>query len=356
MSNDCMVRDVKPMVNPDSRMELNVARMRETHKNVEEVLGSPNSTMEREILDGLLETPKRIASKYFYDARGSELFEAICELPEYYPTRTESAILGKHAHEMAERIGPNAIVIEFGSGSSTKTRILLDALLTPKAYIPVDISEELLLTSAAQLRMDYPDLIVEPVHADYTSKFSLPEIAQHAGRVIAFFPGSTIGNFEPQKATKFLKLIATLVGEHGALLIGVDLRKSIEILEPAYNDRQGITAKFNLNVIARLRRELATDLSEADFEHYAFFNSEESRIEMHLIAKRDFRASIAKQHIVFRKGEHVITEYSYKYSLEAFNALASDAGFAPSEVWKDSDDLFSVQLLEVAQSPATNLN
>jgi dimethylhistidine N-methyltransferase len=351
-----MVREVKTSVNQDNRMDINIALLREVHDTAEGVMVTPNSTMEREILEGLLQTPKRIASKYFYDARGSELFEAICELPEYYPTRTESAILAKYAHEMAERIGPNAIVIEFGSGSSTKTRILLDALISPKAYIPVDISEALLLSASAQLRTDYPNLIVEPVHADYTSTFRLPEIAQNAGRVIAFFPGSTIGNFEPQEAAKFLERIAHLVGEQGALLIGVDLRKSIAILEPAYNDSQGITAQFNLNVITRLHRELGIDLSETDFGHYAFFNSAESRIEMHLIAKRDFCATIAGQHIEFRNDEHVITEYSYKYSLEAFNALALDAGFAQAEVWKDEENLFSVQLLDVAQLTNSRLN
>ena len=344
-----MVRDVKPIVDPNHRMDIQAAMMREDHAKVESSDAAPNAVMEREIVEGLLQTPKRIASKYFYDARGSQLFEAICELPEYYPTRTEAAILAQHAPEMAERIGPNAIVIEFGSGSSTKTRILLDALITPKAYIPVDISEELLLASSAQLRSEYPDLIVEPVHADYTSRFRLPAIAESGGRVIAFFPGSTIGNFEPKEAEKFLELIANLIGVNGALLIGVDLLKDIAILEPAYNDREGVTAQFNLNVIARLHRELATDLSEVDFEHYAFFNQQESRIEMHLVAKREFCANVGDTRIAFRKGEHVITEYSYKYSLQAFGALAANAGFEPAVVWKDEKNLFSVQLLSVAR-------
>ncbi|MEK9833772.1 MAG: L-histidine N(alpha)-methyltransferase, partial [Rhodospirillaceae bacterium] len=235
-----------------------------------------------DVLEGLAQSQKKLSSKYFYDERGSKLFDDICELTEYYPTRTETALLQTHAAEFATLIGANASVVEFGSGSSTKIRILLDALETPAAYIPVDISREHLLESAKALAGAYPDLPVVPIAADYTQPFDLPEISGEAAR-IGFFPGSTIGNFTRDAAAEFLRAAATDLGADNGLLIGVDLRKDVDVLHAAYNDAAGVTAEFNLNVLRRVNRELGGDFDLDAFTHDARWVAEKGRIEMHLV-------------------------------------------------------------------------
>jgi len=300
-----------------------------------------------DVLDGLAQGQKKLSSKYFYDERGSQLFDDICELPEYYPTRTETALLETHAAEFAELIGPNASVVEFGSGSSTKIRILLDALETPAAYIPVDISREYLLESAKALADVYPDLPVVPIAADYTQPFDLPEISGEAAR-IGFFPGSTIGNFTRTGAADFLRAAATDLGTDNGLLIGVDLRKDEGVLHAAYNDVAGVTAEFNLNVLRRVNRELGGDFDLDAFSHDARWVPEKGRIEMHLVSDRDQQVRVNDHSFVFAAGETIHTEDSHKYDIEEFHALAAEAGWRAFRHWTDADDLFSLHYLRVA--------
>ncbi|NBC18968.1 MAG: L-histidine N(alpha)-methyltransferase [Bacteroidetes bacterium] len=307
----------------------------------------PETTSIRdEVLDGLQQTPKQLPSKLFYDARGSRLFDRICELPEYYPTRTEMGIMQRHVDAMAARIGARAMLVEFGSGSSRKTRILLDRLDDLVGYVPIDISKEHLLQSAEDLAEAYPALTIVPVCADYTTTFELPDLG--AERTTVYFPGSTIGNFEPDAARDFLRRIAAIEGAGGGLLIGVDLQKDVATLEAAYNDAQGVTAAFNKNVLARINRELDGTFDLDRFRHRAFYDADEGRIEMHLVSLADQRVVVDGVDIQFDAGETICTEYSYKYSLDGFAELAGAAGFAVAEVWTDADDLFSVQYL-VAQ-------
>ncbi len=300
-----------------------------------------------DVLDGLAQTQKKLSSKYFYDERGSQLFDDICELPEYYPTRTETALLRTHAAEFAELIGANASVVEFGSGSSTKIRILLDALETPAAYIPVDISREHLLASAKALAGAYPDLPVVPIAADYTQPFELPEIAGGAAR-IGFFPGSTIGNFTRAAAVDFLRAAATDLGTDNGLLIGVDLRKDTGILHAAYNDAAGVTAQFNLNVLRRVNRELDGNFDIDAFSHDARWVADQGRIEMHLVSERDQEVRINGHSFAFAAGESIHTEDSHKYDIEEFHALAAKAGWRAFRHWTDANDLFSLHYLRVA--------
>ena len=299
-----------------------------------------------DVLEGLTRSAKTLPCKYFYDARGSALFDRICTLPEYYPTRTELAILRRHAGAMAAAIGPRCLLVEYGSGSSTKTRLLLDRLAEPAAYVPVDISREHLLQSAAALAAHYPRLRVIPVCADFTRPFALPDVPD-AARVVGYFPGSTIGNFAPADARKFLADVAEQCGPGGALLIGVDLTKPRSVLEPAYDDARGVTAEFNRNLLRRANRELGADFDLAAFDHRAFWNASLGRVEMHLVSRRDQVVRIAGQAIPFAKGESIHTENSHKYELEGFAALAAAAGFTVERVWTDDAELFSVQLLRV---------
>jgi L-histidine Nalpha-methyltransferase len=299
-----------------------------------------------DVLDGLGASPKTLPCKYFYDARGSALFDRICTLPEYYPTRTELAILRRHAAAMAEAIGPRCLLVEYGSGSSTKTRLLLDRLEAPAAYVPVDISREHLLQSAAALAAHYPHLAVIPVCADFTQPFALPDVPG-ADRVVGYFPGSTIGNFAPAEATKFLADVAHRCGAGGALLIGVDLRKPRAVLEPAYDDARGVTAEFNRNLLRRVNRELGGDFDLAAFDHRAFWNPARGRVEMHLVSRRDQVLHLAGRTVPFAKGESIHTENSHKYELAGFAQLAAAAGFGVERVWTDDAGLFSVQLLRV---------
>lgn len=298
------------------------------------------------VVEGLSQPQKRIASKYFYDERGSKLFEQITHLPEYYPTRTETALLRTHAAEYAELIGPHASLVEFGSGSSTKVRILLDALATPSAYIPIDISRDHLIESAKGLAEAYPELRVVPVAADYTQPLELPEIPDEVVR-IGFFPGSTIGNFSQTEAVDFLRNVATELGTGNGLLIGVDLRKDAAILHAAYNDAAGVTAKFNLNILHHINRELGADFNTDAFTHDARWQPEKGSIEMHLVSMRKQTVRIDGHVFEFAEGESIHSEDSHKYTIEEFHALAAEAGWRAYRHWTDSDNLFSIHYLRV---------
>jgi dimethylhistidine N-methyltransferase len=299
-------------------------------------------------LAGLRAARKSLPCKYLYDERGSELFERICGLDEYYPTRTELGILRARVGAMAESLGPDCLVVEYGSGSAVKTRLLLDRLESPVAYVPVDISREHLLRAAAAVSECHPSLPVLPVCADFTRPFELPPLPRAPRRRAAYFPGSTVGNFPPAEARKFLTQVAELCGPGGALLIGVDLRKPREILVPAYDDALGVTAEFNLNLLRRLNRELGADFALDQFAHRALWNDAEGRIEMHLVSRRRQEVRLGGQRIRFEAGETIHTENSYKYDLPGFAALARSAGFEVECVWIDGAALFSVQALRVA--------
>jgi dimethylhistidine N-methyltransferase len=299
--------------------------------------------MRAEVLAGLGLARKRIAPKFFYDAAGSRLFDAICALPEYYPTRTEIGLLRRHGAEMAARLGRDALLVELGSGSSLKIRVLLQAL-RPAVYMPVDISKDHLLCSAEALAAAFPELQVHAVCADYSAPFSLP-VDDHEHPRAAFFPGSSVGNFEPADAERFLRRVGDLLGPGGRLLIGVDLIKDQRRLEAAYNDAEGVTAAFNLNLLARINRELGGDFQLDAFRHDAWFNTEQSRIEMHLVSTREQQVRVAGRRFGFREGETIHTECSYKYTVDDFHRLARRAGFEPEQVWIDSERLFSVHCL-----------
>jgi dimethylhistidine N-methyltransferase len=292
---------------------------------------------------GLSKPRKRLPTEYLYDARGSALFDAICELPEYYPTRTELGIMRKHVGAMARTIGSGATIIEYGSGSSTKTRLLLDALDAPAAYVPVDISREHLEATAAQLRLEYPAVPIVPVCADFTTAFEVPVVGN--GPRCAYFPGSTIGNFEPPAAIELLDQMRELVGERGSVLIGADLRKPLEILEPAYDDAAGVTAEFNLNLLVRIDRELGGDVDVSRFRHRAWFDAEHGRIVMELVSTCAQIVTIDHKRYRFAEGEVITTEYSHKYTRESFAKLASAADLAVAQVWTDEQQWFSVQRL-----------
>jgi dimethylhistidine N-methyltransferase len=298
-----------------------------------------------DVLKGLQERAKSLPCKYFYDDRGSLLFEEICRLEEYYPTRTELMILERDVAEMADRLGAACLLIELGSGSGTKTCLLLDHLSRPAAYVPVDISREALLHSARAMRVRYPELTVRPLCADFTLPFALPRLGVSDARRVVYFPGSTIGNFGPEEAVILLKRIAELCGSGGGLLIGVDLKKDLSILLPAYNDRLGVTAAFNLNLLARINRELGADFHLESFCHEAIYNDEEGRIEMYLVSKRAQSVHIGGVRIPFRRGERICTEYSYKYALDQLPRLAASAGFQLEKSWTDERRWFSVQYL-----------
>ncbi len=296
-----------------------------------------------DVMQGLANSQKSIPSKYFYDEKGSQLFDQICELDEYYPTRTEIHIMQQHIEEMVDVLGPDVLLTEYGSGSSLKTRILLEEMDRLAGYVPIDISKEHLFQSAAQIEQDFPDLAVFPVYADYSSEITVPVEKEAFGRKVVYFPGSTIGNFDLNEAEAFLKRISRVAGKGGALLIGVDLRKDVEILEAAYNDKQHITADFNLNLLERINRELGANFDLAQFAHKAIFNEEEGRIEMHLFSKVDQQVEIGGQRFSFKAGESVHTENSYKYTLTQFAALARRADLRVERLWTDADRLFSVQ-------------
>jgi dimethylhistidine N-methyltransferase len=296
-----------------------------------------------EIIDGLRQPEKTISPKYFYDERGSRLFDQITRLPEYYPTETELGIMRDNIDEIVELIGPQASLIEFGSGSSLKTRILLEGLKDLAAYVPVDISESHLLASAQLLRSEFPDLEILPVVADFTKRFALPTPVIMPQRNIVYFPGSTIGNFTHDTAAELLEVMYEEAGAGGALLIGVDLQKDPGIIERAYNDSAGVTAEFNLNVLRHLNREFGADFDLDAFSHQAHYNEDEGRIELRLVSEEDQDVSIGDRDFVIEKDEAILTEYSHKYTLAGFAAMAARAGFTVERAWTDSGQLFSVQ-------------
>lgn len=298
-----------------------------------------------EVLAGLGGPVKRLPPKLFYDQQGSRLFDAITELPEYYPTRTEIAILREHGSAMADRLGRGNVLIELGSGSSLKIQTLL-AVLQPSLYVPVDISKEHLLASAHALSERFPELAIRATCADYSAPFRLP-LDGHWTNLAAFFPGSSIGNFDPEDACRLLGRVASLLGPGGRLLIGVDLPNDPAILNAAYDDAQGVTAAFNLNLLTRINRELEGDFDLATFTHRAFFDVAKSRVEMHLVSQIEQWVRVAGESIEFRAGETIHTENSYKYGIETFHRLADSAGFVAEQVWTDRDGLFSVHCLRV---------
>lgn len=296
-----------------------------------------------DVLAGLARRPRRIPCKYFYDALGARIFERICELPEYYPTRTETAMLRAHAAEIARLIGPGASLIEFGSGSAAKARILLDALAEPAAYVPVDLSREQLLASAAALARDYPRVRVAPLCADYARPFEL--LPGTSAPRVGFFPGSTIGNFPHAEAVVFLRGVAACLGPGSGLLVGADLKKDARVLHAAYNDAGGVTAEFNLNLLRRANRELGADFDLDRFAHDARWLAQAGRIEMHLVARCDQTVRIGAARFDFRAGESIHTEDSHKYDVDEFRGLAESAGWRAVRHWIDPARLFSVHFL-----------
>jgi dimethylhistidine N-methyltransferase len=313
-------------------------------------LESPVEDFRADVLSGLQKSVKTLSPKYFYDDRGAQLFEEICEVPEYYPTRTEMSILRENGDRMATSLGAKCMLVEFGSGASVKVRILLDQLENPAAYVPIDVAKTQLIETATELARDYPRLDVLPVCADYMGDLELPAPKRHPERTAGFFPGSTIGNLEPDEANRFLRRVAGLCGEGGGLLVGVDLKKDRAILEPAYNDSRGVTAAFNLNILERINRDLGADFDLDSFRHLAVYNEHAGRIEMQLISRRKQTVRVGEAEIYFADGEVITTEHSYKYSREEFRHAAERAGFTVEQVWTDTQDLFSVQLLRVAEA------
>ncbi|HYF18212.1 MAG TPA: L-histidine N(alpha)-methyltransferase [Ramlibacter sp.] len=290
--------------------------------------------------------PHAISPKYFYDAEGSRLFDRICDLPEYYPTRTERGILTRHSREMAEAVGRGADLVEFGAGSCAKVRLLLEDL-RPRRFLPIDISGDHLQAAAAELERDHPGLQVLPVVGDYSAEVELPPPLPGARRV-GFFPGSTIGNFGPAEALQFLRRAARLL-RGGGLLLGADLIKDPDVLHAAYNDAQGVTAAFNLNLLARANRELGTRFELDRFWHSAFYNAAQQRIEMHLVSRERQTVQVGGVACEWLEGQALHTENSYKFSIEGLRSLASQAGFRPGPVWTDPQHLFSVHWLEAPE-------
>ncbi len=315
-----------------------------------------SSAFEADVVGGLAASPKRVAAKYFYDGTGSQLFERITEQPEYYPTRSEMQILREHAADIARLVPEGAALVEFGSGSSKKARILLRALPKLAAYVPVDICGEMIEQEAAELRPDFPGLKVLPVTADITQAFELPVPARAAPVRVGFFPGSTIGNFEPHEAAAFLRNAGDILGAGAVLIVGADLIKPANVLNAAYNDAAGITARFNLNLLARINRELGGTFKLDTFEHHAFYNRERNRVEMHLASLQRQKVKVAGDTFDFRVGETIHTENSYKYSIESLGALARGAGWQPATVWTDARKYFSIQAFRlVEKQPAAKI-
>jgi dimethylhistidine N-methyltransferase len=307
---------------------------------------------EADVIAGFGAGRKRLSAKYFYDGVGSRLFERITELPEYYPTRTEMKILRDHGADIAKLIPPGAALVEFGSGSSKKARIILAAAPALACYVPVDICGEMIEQEAIDLRADFPSLKVLPVTADICRAFELPPEAKAASVRVGFFPGSTIGNFEPHEAASFLRNAAQILGPGSTLIVGADLIKATEVLNAAYNDKAGVTAKFNLNLLTRINRELRGTFKLDTFEHHAFYNRERNRIEMHLASLKRQKVKVAGECFDFRAGETIHTENSYKYSVESLGALARGVGWMPAGAWTDGDKYFSIQAFTFAGEPA----
>lgn len=295
-----------------------------------------------DVLHGLQQQQKVLSPKYFYDQRGSQLFDAICKLPEYYQTRTETGILQKNSEDISRCIGSGPLLIEPGSGSSHKVRVLLEEI-KPEVYLPMDISKNHLLQAAQNISEDFPWLDVCASCIDFTDRMHIPDDLSEIDNKVVFFPGSSIGNFEPMDAIDFLKNIAQLVGTGGGLLIGVDLKKDPEIIHAAYNDQQGVTADFNTNLLTRINRELNANFVPSNFTHEAIYNDQLGRIEMHLVSDKEQQVNINSEVISFSSGESIHTENSYKYTIDEFQELAVQAGFRLEQYWVDAKQLFSVQ-------------
>jgi dimethylhistidine N-methyltransferase len=322
-------------------MNVHAAGLAKAHR-----LDEKTSAFARDVIEDLTQHPKRLSPKYFYDAAGSELFEQITLLPEYYPTRTELSILHDRGGEISAVIPKNAALVEFGAGATTKVRLLLNQCAFG-AYIPVDISGDFLKAQADALGRDFPALEIYPVTADFTAPFALPE-AIAAMPKVGFFPGSTLGNFEPHEACRFLRSARDILGRNAQMVIGIDLEKNERVLHDAYNDSAGVTARFNLNVLHRINRELGGNFDTGAFTHRAIYNRERHRIEMHLISRKAQSVRVLGRNFSFRAGETIHTENSYKYSLERFTALALGAGWIPRKSWTDSAGMFSVHALIAA--------
>jgi dimethylhistidine N-methyltransferase len=305
-----------------------------------------NKKIMAEVIEGLQEPQRRLSSKYFYDKRGSELFEQICRLEEYYLTRCEMSIMTDNIEEISSVMGENCVLVELGSGSTKKIRVLLDSLKNPVAHVPVDISSKFLMLEADELRRDYPNLIVYPVATDYTKDFTVPEITEDPHHTVIYYPGSSIGNFTPEFSRRLLSRLAGASGKGSGLLIGVDLKKQRDVLEAAYNDKKGVTAEFNLNMLRHLNSLLGCRFDLSGFEHYAFYNEREGRIEMYLNSTKDQEVQVNNTCLNFTKGEGILTEYSYKYSIGEFHDLVSGI-YRPEACWTDPEDNFSVQYLSV---------
>jgi dimethylhistidine N-methyltransferase len=301
-----------------------------------------DQTFLSDVIDGLSQSAKRLQCKYFYDERGSLLFDEICELDEYYLTRTEQAIMDRHAREMALQLGERVMLIEFGSGSSTKTQVLLKNLLNPAAYVPLDISEEHLLNTGEKLREEFPEIEILPVIADFTRGFELPQPKIKPSHAAVYFPGSTIGNFEPHQAKQLLANISGLLGPEGGLLIGIDLQKEPEIIHAAYNDSEGVTDQFNLNILHRINSELDANFDVDQFEHLAYYDQAQGRVEIYLVSCCEQTVQIGEHLFEFATGERIFTEYSHKYSIEGFANIAAEAGFTLHQYWSDEEKLFAV--------------
>jgi dimethylhistidine N-methyltransferase len=299
-----------------------------------------------DVLHGLRAQRKRLHCKYFYDQRGSELFDRICRLEEYYLTRTELHIMRRYGGAMGQRLGRDAMVIELGSGSSVKTRILLDHLQSAVAYCPVDISRNHLLKVAADLSREYPELEVLPIVADFVQPFSLPSPGRIPSAVTVYFPGSTIGNFQPNDAAKLLAGIRELCQPTGGLLIGIDLQKDAAMIEAAYNDSEGVTERFNLNLLQRINRELDADFDIDQFRHQAFYDTERTRMDISLVSRSRQTVKVAGETFDFEPGEAIHTEYSHKYTVNSFASLAAGVGFSLRDVWTDERDYFAVLYLD----------
>lgn len=302
----------------------------------------PDQEFFSDVIDGLSQENKKLSCKYFYDERGSQLFDQICELDEYYLTRTEQNIMNRHVSEMAAQLGERVMLIEFGSGSSTKTQVLLESLINPAAYVPLDISEEHLVKTAIGLRHSFPEIEILPVVADFTLPFELPTPTIQPSHSAVYFPGSTIGNFEPSEARRLLSNIASLVGRDGGLLIGIDLQKDPSIIHAAYNDEAGVTEQFNLNLLKRVNAELDADFEIDQFEHLAFYDESKGRVELNIVSECSQLVSVGDQTFEFAEGERIFTEYSHKYTIDGFAKLAGGAGFSLHQSWTDRQQLFAV--------------
>jgi len=312
------------------------------------VAGATKENFREEVLAGLSQSSRQLPYKFFYDELGAQLFQQICDLPEYYVTRTEIEILRLHGADMAKALGPQIELIGLGTGAGTKTRILLEELHDPAVYVPIDISKEQLEKSSARFREMFPTLQVLPVWVDYLEPFELPLPRRLSSRSVIYFPGSTIGNFEPKTASEFLARLVDLAGDGGGLLIGVDLQKDRDVLERAYNDAAGVTAQFNKNLLVRANRELGADFDLKRWQHHATYNSTEGRIEIYLISDNEQTVRIGDREFHFRAGEEILTEYSYKHTIAGFIKLARQAGFHFEQVWTDGARWFGVFYFTVA--------